>query len=292
MGLIKKEFEDLNTKIEQLGQDIDLACSMIAIHREKQWEAIFELMKEIKEDFAKVRYPNKAERDRAWQVFFDLRQDAHEKRQSQFQYKSREHHDELLNMLGGLDYWPLRDGLEIAFVKSLREMKDEMTERGQKVTEAGRHFKSVKHEMIGEHKAEIHNKIIEIRESHEIFWDHYKVKKAELTELWEERQRVKEQRKRDFEERQERKELAKRNLELNIENNKERLEKAENALSKMQSHREELQDKLDSAYNDNFRERCEGWIDELDTKIDDVENQIKRLERWIEEGEDRLRNWE
>jgi len=272
----RDDHEKLNDKISNLQKEVDgLKYSLLTSHIASSWETIMDLMKEIQEDFKTVRYPNKQDRENAWQKFFELRQEIYLKKKQWFEDLSKNHKDSLFDMINNLEYWALREGLRQMFFTELNEIKAEVIENGKKLNEAAKYFSSVKHEMTGDDKQEIFNRIKEIRESHDEFWGIYKSRSQELHEAKEER-----------------KDSAKNKLIENIENNKEKLEKAERALAHQESHRDELEENLRSAYSDSYRERCEGWLDECREKISDIESYSDKLKGWIEDGEDRLRNWD
>ena len=281
----KDDYEKLNDKISDLRKEIDTIQYVIwSPHLTDSWETIDELMKQIQENFKTVRYPTKQGREYAWQGFFELKQKIYVKKNERFEYVSKNHKGTLFDMLGGLEYWGLREGIRQMFFTELNEIKKEVIENSKKLNEVAQHFSSIKNEITSDHKVEIFNKIKEIRESHDEFWGEYKDRSQELYE-------AKEERKRDYQERQERKEKAKQSLIENIENNKEKLDKAERTLLNQELHRDDLEKKIESAYSNSFRERCEGWLDECNEKISDIESYIDRLKNWIEDGEDRLRKW-
>lgn len=270
----KENYQVLDDKIDRLHQDISAIYNVISYGSDNSWEAVFELMDEIQNDFKSVRYPTKSARQNAWENFCEARNDAYSKKRSRLQSLSRDHKGELLDMLGLLDYSPLIDGLEIALYKEIEEKKQEMIERGRQVNKAAKHFKSVKHEMTREHKDAVHERIVDIRESHNLFWEHYYGRKAELQEEQEEKSTE-----------------ARQRVDDRIEANEEKLEKAESALIKLKSHIDQLEDLIEGAWNDDFRERQEGYLDEAEAKKDDIEAYIKKLKIWIDEDRDRLRNW-
>jgi len=74
----------------------------------------------------------------------------------------------------------------------------------------------------------------------------------------------------------------------NLENNRGRLYSAASNLEKMRASKSDLEDKISSAWNDDFRERAEGWLSELNDKIGSVEEYIDRIEAWIREDEEKL----
>lgn len=163
----------------------------------------------------------------------------------------------------------------------MRTTKEGMKWKGQKLREAGQLLSKHKHEMTKEHKAEIHERIVKIRENHDVFWEQY-------WEYQKEKQQIYEQKKQAWEEGQVRRQQAKERIAANIEKNRESLRKAEDALERQKQHRRKLEADIASAYSDSFRERAEGWLDECNNKISDIEDSIERLESWIQEGKDKL----
>jgi len=279
----KEDYEKLDYKLTELEKEFKgLSHHLFDYHVTKAWETIFELMNEIQGDFKTVRYPKIQSREEAWQSFFSLRQDIYTKKNERYEEISKSHSDTLFNMLRGLEYWQLREGLRQMLFTELKEIKTEVIENGKKLNEVGQHFSSIKHEMTKDHKSEVFNRIKEIRESHDEFWGIYKDRSQELYE-------AKEDRKRDFEDR---KDKAKESIINNIKNNVEKLEKAEVALRKQEMHKEDLEDQIASAYSTKFREIREEWLSECNNKISDIESHIARLKSWIEDGENRLRNWD
>ena len=278
----KTTHEDLNAKIRKLDSRISSAKSFFG-HQPYQWNETFELIKEIQEDFKKkIHYPTKAERDEAWQTFFDLREEAYQLKRKQAEEKSQEHYREIEGYLRSA-YWnkfedEIGDVITLGFMQTTKE---QMQYKGQQLREAGKLLTKYKHEMIGEHKAEIHQRIVSIREEHDKFWESYR-------DYQKEKQRIYEEKKRAWEEGQERRKQAKERIRANIEKNKESLRKAEDALERQKQHRRDLQDQISSAWSDSFRERAEGWLDECNDKISDIEDSIDRLESWIQEGKDKL----
>jgi predicted nucleic acid-binding Zn-ribbon protein len=122
-----------------------------------------------------------------------------------------------------------------------------------------------KEEMFGEHKQECFQLIGEIREIHDRWWSDLKQHKSKKHSEFQERVR------------------------RNIQKNQERHRKATEALERMRSKASELQDKINSAWNDEFRSRAYGWLSETEDKIRDIENSIYQIEEWIREDEQKLR---
>lgn len=272
--------EDVDKKIRQLDSGISSAQGMFIGSTREDWESVFELMKEIQADFnSKVKYPTREEREAAWQKFCSLRSEAHEKSKKNTGERSDYRMIEINRELRAADWDAISDefGDVITFYTAVTT-KETMKEKGQHLHEAGQLLSKHKHEMTREHKQEVFERIKRIREQHDIFW-------GRVREANEEKQRVWEQKQREFEDRRDR---AKDAIRANLEKNKEQLRKAKDALERQEDHRRDLEDKISSAYSDGFRERAEGWLDEANDKIADIESHIERIEGWIGEGRDKL----
>ena len=145
---------------------------------------------------------------------------------------------------------------------------DEMKALSALLAKAGNRLHDHREEMFGEHKQECFNAILDMRKVHDVWWDelrrrrneHYENKKSEI--------RTK--------------------IMANLENNRGRLYSAASNLEKMRASKSDLEDKISSAWNDDFRERAEGWLSELNDKIGSVEEYIDRIEAWIREDEEKL----
>ncbi|MDT4953853.1 MAG: hypothetical protein QOJ02_1991 [Acidobacteriota bacterium] len=282
----KTTHDDLNAKIRKLDSKVSASQSFFGNYQPHQWNEVFDLIKDIQEDFKKgIRYPTKAERDEAWQTFFNLRDDAYRIRQEQYEEKSQQHYKEIGRYLRDAYWNKTEDEIGDVFTLGLmRTTKEQMKWKGQQLREAGSLLSKYKHEMTKDHKAEIHERIVSIRENHDVFWEQQR-------EYQKEKQQIYEQKKQAWEEGQVRRQHAKERIEANIEKNKESLRKAEDALERQKQHRRKLQDDIASAYSDSFRERAEGWLDECNDKISDIEDSIQRLESWIQEGKDKLNSF-
>ena len=56
----------------------------------------------------------------------------------------------------------------------------------------------------------------------------------------------------------------------------------------MNASANDLKDKISSAYNDGWKDKAYGWLSELEDKISNTEDHLRRLEEWIREDEDKL----
>lgn len=272
-------YEDLDKKIRQLEGRIASTHSFLGSTR-LDWEPVFELMKEIQADFnRKIRYPTKEQQQMAWQTFCSLRTEAHEKSQKSRKSRSDYLMIEINQELRAADFDMMMDGLgDIITFNMMKTTKEGMKEKGRRLRNAGQLLSKHKGELTHEHKTEVFERIKLIRKEHDAFW-------GRMHKAHEEQQRQWEQKQRDFEAR---KSNAKDRIRANIDKNKEQLRKAEDALDRQKRNREKIRDQISSAYSDTFRDRAEGWLDEANAKIADIEASIARIEGWIQEGRSKL----
>lgn len=286
LNFFNNSSSNLDSKIEKLASKIKYAQPIFGNPSQYEWDDIFELCKEINEYFKNVRYPTKQERDVAWQKFFNLRDEAHKVRRSQLVERSKGHYNELISRLNQVDYNTFTDFVvgNVLSVGFLKATPDEMRENGKELGIIGAHFKRVKHEMIKEHKIAIHERMVEVRRNHDVFWGKYKNHQIENSKLYNERQQARQ-------EKQEKSKQIKSRIESNIENNKGKLHKAQNALDHFERKRDELKNKIYNSSSDNWKSKAEGWLSDFNNKIEDIKSHINRIEKWIEEDRDKLNNW-
>jgi vacuolar-type H+-ATPase subunit I/STV1 len=271
-NLFPTQHEELDSKIRKLEDKIEMAQPVIGRAHKSDWDTIFELCTEIAADFKNVRYPARQERDIAWQKFFNLRDKAFNVRKSQTHDHSRRHFDELMSEVSSCDYWAFADFV-VGHVLSLGLLKttaEDMKQKGRDLNRACNHFKEVKHEMTGEHKTQIHERILEVRRSHDTFWGQYKSYQQEQSQIYEHK-------KRNWEEKQQKSNEVRASIERNIESNKDKLYN--------------LRDKIYESNSDNWKSKAQDWLYDLENKIRDIESQISRIEGWIQEGRDKLSSW-
>ena len=113
--------EELNKKINQLESKVSSASGLFGYDSHRIADAI-ELCKEIQADFkTKISYPTKAERDEAWQKFFNLREDTYRIKREAAESKSKDHYREINGYLKDADYWYSMDKLFDVFTFDLTE---------------------------------------------------------------------------------------------------------------------------------------------------------------------------
>lgn len=237
----------------------------------RDWGPFFARAKEIQEGFnSRVRYPSKRERDEAWIRFNDLRTQVYEhanKQRSDFRADSEALRDQILNSLHSSEYNYVADA---AFFFLPETTVEDMKLKGEELKKASQMLSSNKHRMLKEHKDECFARILEVRQTHDVFWGQYKQHLA--TKRGEAEQR--------------RSEVADR-VRSNIRANAERLEKALDAHARVRANLESNLEKLESARSVEFAARVAEWIAEDKEKLRSIAESIERLEEWI--GEDKAR---
>lgn len=225
------------------------------------WANKWRLAAEIQEGFnSNVQYPEKAERDEAWQKFYSLRGEL--ARRSKEDKDWRQH-------ISGLHksqiLWKVGNSKPDNFFGFSIVDVEKMKMYGAKLNEAGTMLSENKHEMLGEDKQECFEAIHQMREEHNIWWESLHAEK--------------DKRHSDF----------KARVKHNLEQNYERLQKAKDALGRFRDQADKLREEIVTAWSEDWRERREGWLAELEDRIIDIEQSILRIETWIEEDETKLK---
>lgn len=223
------------------------------------WRPIFELCREIQAGFKSgVRYPSRAEQQRAWELFSELNARVREtstREREALSHRSKDHLDNLLYQCRGITYSPITD-VVFFFDKTTA---DEVRSWGSALREVIRTFGECKHEMTREHKQIMSERIQQIKESHALFWGHYK----------EAHERTREQRRKEFEARTAERARKQREWELR------------------QKEREQKQKEFEARKADRERKQRE-W----EARQREREQKQKEWEARKREREQKQREWE
>lgn len=251
--LFRINYTDLNSKLNQLESKIQRVQTSFFKASKSDWDDIFDLCSEIAQNFKNVRYPTREDRDAAWQRFYRLRGIAFEVKKSQMFERSKKHFDELMYQLHAADYDKLADVLvgEILSFGLMKTTANDMKAQGKKLKDASEYFKSVKHEMIKEHKTQVFDRITEVRKHHNEFWDRYKTYQKEKAKEWEERKKEREIKQKEWEARQKEKEQRKREWEARKQERERKQREWEARQAEYQRERERKQ----REYEERKRER-------------------------------------
>jgi hypothetical protein len=234
------------------------------------WRPAWEKAREIQAAFKEgVRYPTAAERDVAWTRFNEVRNDLSRRSNADRETVlsvSVSWRDLILPEIESARYSRFGDVIFFFDPTTAEDMK----RLGAQLKTAGRLLSENKHQMLREHKEQCFQRIQEVRATHDAFWGEYK--KAREVRQHEHRQRINDV-------------LAR--VDVNISNNREKKAKAEDALERAEANISKLQNMLDNARGDDFRERVEGWLAEAEAKRSSIQESIRRIEEWIEQDEHR-----
>jgi len=74
-----------------------------------------------------------------------------------------------------------------------------------------------------------------------------------------------------------------------LDENQERLRKANDALNRVRANMAKLEYDISSAWSDDFKDRAKGWLSEAELRARDIEEGIEKIEVWIREDKARLR---
>jgi hypothetical protein len=236
--------------------------------RRQDWRPFWALAKEVQQGFnSGVRYPTKQLRQEAWKRFNALRHEGKRRADCEsghLKAKSKQHRGHIFRECRGIGWSAFSDNLFFFD----RTTVDDMKARGRYLANVMRYFSEHKLEMLGEDKTACHERIQEVKEEHERFWNQYREAKNA-------RRGERAQRRRD-----------------NLEKNREKYRNAASALERFRDKASELRDKISESSSEKWIGIWSGWLSETETKIDDIEAQLRRIDEWIEEDERRLRELE
>lgn len=200
----------------------------------------------------------KSDRDLLWTQFNDLCLEVKEKQKSEYgtlESQSQQHLDEIMKLV------------ELAHLPARVPAPDihELVERGQALKNAGDTLGKFKHEMIAKHKKACFDKIQSIRKTHDAAWGRVNAVKP------------KQQTGTKF--------RARKNLEANYE----RYKKAANALENFQIGRGHILTFLATCKDPDKAATAKARLAETEARIKDIEDGIRKLEKWIADDEKNLK---
>lgn len=274
-----QDWEALDEQIDRFEMMIPGEQGIFTSLHMHDWRPVFAKAKEIQATFnSRIRYPTKQARDQAWVRFNGLRSLAFERansERSRFRSESKSIRDEILGVLKYASYGPLDDGLFTLATGGLGAFMpttvEDMKAKAETVREAGRMLSENKQKMLNEHKDEVFERIQEVRQSHDHFWERYR-------ESLNERRR----------ESRERRHAVAEKIRANVRANKEKLANALDAYERVEANVDANRERLSSARSEEFAERVAEWIAEGEEKLQSISESVERIRSWIEEDENRL----
>ncbi len=213
----------------------------------KQAKHIMALFKELKPLAA-------CDRDLLWRQFNALCHEVKEKQKTGYgtlESSSREHFDEIMKLVEQARLSTDLPSPEI----------HELVERGEALKNAADMLGKFKHEMIAKHKKTCFDRIQEIRKTHDAAWK--AVKSGMVRQRSETESRVRK----------------------NLETNYERYRKAAGALENFQIGRDHIRKFLVTCENSDKVAKATVQLAETEARIKDIEEGIRKLEKWIAEDE-------
>ena len=193
---------------------------------------------------------------------------------------------ELIELIGKIIIADETDGLSL-ILELLEDEKSKLKAQRESLQEVWALFKSEKDNLLPPDRETVYQALRDAESRLQGAWgqyssarDEYNAAKREKHEAW--RNKVEG----NLSKNQQRSDKLNGVLERkrqNLENNQERIGKLENALERKRQHLDELYEKLSDARSDSYRERVEGWIEEDESSVEDIETQLSRVNGWIQE---------
>ncbi|MBT5304978.1 MAG: hypothetical protein HOL31_07850 [Candidatus Scalindua sp.] len=267
------DYQCLDSMIDRLGSLLPRDQSSLFNFgtTRSNWKEFWDYASKVQQGFnSKVQYPTGSLRQEAWDRFNRLRNEASRRGDAEHEALrnwSAQNKSTIISMCNGIKYSPFVDMLFFFDKTRVEQVKAWQRYLG----DAMRKLSELKHQMIGEHKQECYERIQEIKESHDLFWQQHK-------EAWETRNHERERNHSGY--------IAR--VERNIEKNKERLRKATNALERQQERAREIRSKIRETTSSKWEGIFSEWLSEAESKIDDIESSISQISDWIDEDQRKL----
>lgn len=208
--------------------------------------------------FKELKPLAQSDRDLLWKQFNAHCWEVKEKQKAEYgtlESLSQGHFDEIMNLAERAQLPPGSPSPEI----------HELVERGQVLKNAGDLLGKFKHEMIAKHKKTCFDHIQKIRKTHDAAWESVKAGKPRQQSEAESRVRK------------------------NLEANYERYRKAASALENFQIGRGHIRTFLATCEIPDKKAKATAQLAETEARIKDIEEGIRKLEKWIEEDEQTLK---
>jgi len=297
------EYRELDDLISSLQNYVEL----LNPHK-GYWSELWTLVKQINSGFKEVKYPSREDKEKAWALFQGLIKRAKERseqnkariRQQEEEWERKKQKSKFTKeeiILKAESAGPMSGfqrsfseifvlpGKIIADVitglfgmnddKDLDDIYKELLECNRALEKGWELFNQNIELMLPGDKNEAYKYLQDARKKLDYAWSQWKEKKTALKVL----------RKRQVEEKHA---LFLERVKCNVAKLEEKLEKAEGALIRQQSLLEDLREKYDSAWSDNYRRRCGEWIQECEDRIVSIKEHINKLEDWLKKERTKL----
>ena len=208
--------------------------------------------------FKELKPLAQSDRDLLWKQFNALCREVKEKQKTGYgtlESLSQGHFDEIMKLV---------EQAQLPIDAPAPEIH-ELVERGQALKNAGDMLGKFKHEMIAKHKKSCFDHIQKIRKTHDAAWESVKAGKP--------RQQLE----------------TESRVRKNLEANYERYRKAAGALENFQIGRGHIRTFLATCENPEKAAQATAQLAETEARIKDIEEGIRKLEKWIAEDERTLK---
>jgi hypothetical protein len=280
----------------------DLERSVIGlVPLRTRWKPIWEQIRLIGASFKGIRYPTPEERQQAWLRFQSLIQQVREAQAKDDELRkplmeeSERHRDDIIAQAkNAIPPSGFEEGLADALLAPIKmigalasrllpgeptdERKDMLLACSAALKRGWDMLSDYKGAMLGRHKQEAFEALTHSKGVLDAAWEKWKEGQHEAYEV---RQQAREERATKHAAWRER-------VEDRIERLQDGLRRLLAAQARKEAHIEELREKRDSAWNDNFRELVEGWIEEEEERLREIREKIESAERCLEEEREKL----
>lgn len=244
------------------------------------WRPVWDLCKEIQAEFKGFKgYKTRDEHQAAWDRFQTLRKRASKLadiEKEKFANQSARLRDRILPEARGARYSMSTDFFVGAVLG--HTTIEELQQMQSRLKEAGRVLSENKALMTREDKESCFEAIKEARESHDRFYEKYKLMKAERREATQRRNEEFERKQSEWRDR----------VQANISRNMANLQKARGALNRAQDRIREIEGKIYESDSAKWQGIFGEWLSEARAKESDIEASIEQIEGWIREDESKL----
>jgi len=304
------DYQELDRLISELEEKVEDAerggCT---------WKEVWSDVGHIGAQFKGTWYPTRDDKDAAWARFQEMvqrikaRREEHRERSEQRRRESEDkredwtrkaevsarHKEEIVSharsgrppsgleeMLAGVVLLPLEAivrTVTLGHGSILPEHREQLRYWSQRIREAWDLFKEHKEEILGRDRKELFDKLKEEQAACDRAWERLKGAQANAREAREHEREKRHQRHDEWRER----------MEAKIDRLNALVEKNEGIIERLRGQIDDLEDKVASAWNEDWAERARGWIGEKYDKIRDIESTNRELEAKIEDIKSQLR---
>ena len=255
--------KNAHANAEHLAREMKNLVSLTSpIHENRpiitKYQDFWNKAKEITALFRELKPLAKSDRDLLWNRFNTVCREVKEKQKTEYgtlESLSKQHLDEILKLA---DLAQLPPGTPAPGIH-------ELVERGQALKNAGDTLGRFKHAMIAKHKKACFDRIQEIRKTHDATWESLKAIKPKQQTGTKYRSR------------------------MNLEANYERYKKAAGALENFRIGRDHIRTFLATCRDPEKAAKAKIQLADTEARIEDIEEGILKLQKWITEDEQNLR---